>query len=99
VRAARAQDPRAVYARLTARERAQLGERADAATALAARRRTFAPWDLLSVGAVAPRWEPVRVREVSRQGDRAIVQLRGPAGQVQVIKAVREAGEWFVELP
>ena len=98
-RAAKAGDAAAVYARLAPRTRLRLAEAARTATDQAAGRRVFRPEDMVSVGAAAPRWEPVRVRELERTGDRALVEVRGPAGQIQAVRTVRVDGDWRVELP
>jgi hypothetical protein len=96
---ARAGDTDAVYARLAPRTRSVLEERARLATDQAAGRRTFRPQDMMTAGAAPPKWEPVRVRELSRTGDRALVEVTGPSGQVQVVRTVSERGQWLVELP
>ncbi|HJZ88079.1 MAG TPA: hypothetical protein VKN99_23055 [Polyangia bacterium] len=98
-RATRAGDARAVYERLAPRTQARLAEAARTATEQAAGRRTFRPEDMLSVGAAPPKWEPVRVRELERTGERALVEVIGPEGQIQAVRTVRERGHWYVELP
>jgi len=98
-RAAKAGDTAGVLARLAPRTKARLQERAKLATEQAAGRKKFEPEDMLTVGAAPPKWEPVRVRELERTGDRALVEVTGPEGQIQDVRAVRDHGEWYVELP
>lgn len=97
-RAAKAGDAAGVYARLAPRTRQVLAERAKLAHEQTAGRKDFKPEDMLTVGST-PKWEPVRVRELERTGDRALVEVTGPEGQIQDVRAVRDHGEWFVELP
>jgi hypothetical protein len=97
-KAAKAGDSAAVYARLAPRTKQTLAERAKLAHDQAAGRKEFKPEDMLSLGG-APKWEPARVRELERTGDRALVEVTGPEGQIQDVRAVRDHGEWFVELP
>jgi hypothetical protein len=46
----------------------------------------------------APRWQPVKIRELSRTGERALVELTGPGGELQEVRTVRDHGRWYVEL-
>ena len=97
-RAAKAGNTAGIYARLAPRTRRTLAERAKLAHEQTAGRKDFKPEDMLTVGNM-PKWEPVRVRELERTGDRALVEVTGPEGQIQDVRAVREHGEWYVELP
>src|SRR5262245_48757476 len=97
--AAKAGDAAAVYARLSPRARERLQERAQLATEQVAGRKKFEPQEMITVGAAPPKWEPVRVRELERAGERALVEVTGPEGQIQEVRTVRERGHWYVELP
>jgi hypothetical protein len=96
IAASRAGDAHRVYARLSASVRDQLRVRARRATEQTAGRRVFVPEDLLSVGVVAPAWEPTRVREGIRTGDSAEVELQGGPGERATVRLVREHGEWLL---
>jgi hypothetical protein len=79
--------------------RARLEADAARATQLAGARRTVAPESLLAVGWFAPRFAPAEVRELSRAGDRAVVEVTGPHGESERVDCVRVGDAWKVELP
>jgi hypothetical protein len=62
-------------------------------------RRALPPSELLAAGWTPPRFELERVRELSRDDASALVEVRGPRGEVERVELVREAGQWKVELP
>lgn len=55
--------------------------------------------ELLAVGWFPPRFRAGDVREKSRDGDRATVEVRGEKGEREDVTCVRENGAWKVELP
>ena len=57
------------------------------------------PEELVAVGWTPPRWEIRRTRQVSRDGERAVVEVEGPRGEREQLEVVREGGWWKVELP
>jgi hypothetical protein len=96
-RSARSGDREGVYARLSPTARARLRDRARTATEQTAARRSFGGAEMLAVGAASPRWEPARMRELRRSGDRAWVEVSGPEGERAEVGCVRVGGQWFVE--
>ena len=57
------------------------------------------PEDFFSVGWAPPAWEPAGMRTVSRNGDRAEVEVYSAAGDRHSLSLVREGKEWKIELP
>ncbi len=79
--------------------RARLDEAAAKASTLSGRRR-MEPAELVAVGWFAPRLRAaVDVRERSRQGNSATVEVSGPHGERQEVSCIRTAQGWQLELP
>jgi len=96
--AAREGDLERVVKLLGPRTRARLEADARAASEQAGRR-TILPSELLAAGWTPPRFEPDVVREVSRAGGAAVVEVVGERGEREQVAVVREGGSWKVELP
>ena len=96
--AAQAGDRAEVWRLVGPATRAKLTEDARKAGALAGRR-PAAPEQMLAVGWFSPRYQPDQVRELSRAGDHAQVEVIGPKGEWQEVTCVRVDGQWKVELP
>jgi len=62
-------------------------------------RRPVPPEQMLAVGWFSPKYQPDQVRELTRSGDRAQVEVIGPKGEWQEVTCVRVDGQWKVELP
>jgi hypothetical protein len=62
-------------------------------------RRALLPESMLAVGWSAPRFRAAEIRERSVQVDHALVEVRGPAGEMALVDCVLEGGAWKVELP
>jgi hypothetical protein len=62
-------------------------------------RRALPAESLLAVGWSPPKFRVAEIRERTVQGDRALVEVRGPAGEVALVDCVREGGAWKIELP
>ena len=96
--AAQAGDRAEVWRLVGPRTRARLTADAQRAGVLAGRRP--APGEqMLAVGWFAPRFTAEQVEELSRNGDRATVEVRGAHGEREQVECVRVDGEWKVELP
>lgn len=96
--AAEAGNRDAVWALLGPATRKRL--EADAARAAqAAGRRELGPRDLLAAGWAPPRWRASDLDVVSRDGDRAVVEVTGPRHERETVACVRVDGQWRVELP
>ncbi|MDB4967222.1 MAG: hypothetical protein JWN44_2911 [Myxococcales bacterium] len=96
--AAESGDRDAVYERLGPATRARLA--ADALKAAqAAGRREIGAKDLVAAGWSPPRWRAAEFDVMSRSGDRATVEVRGPAHERETVTCVQLDGEWRVELP
>ena len=95
--AAEAGDRDAVYALLGPATRARLAADAERA-AQAAGRRELGPRDLVAAGWSPPRWRAVELDVLSRAGDRAAVEIRGPGHERETLSCVRVDGQWRVEL-
>jgi hypothetical protein len=96
--AAESGDRDAVWALFGPATRARL--RADAERAAqAAGRRELGPADLVAAGWSPPRWRATELDVIARSGDRATVEVRGPAHERETVTCVRVDGQWRVELP
>ena len=96
--AAESGDRDAVYALLGPATRARLaGEAAKAAQA--AGRRELGPKDLVAAGWSPPRWRAAEFDVMTRSGDRATVEVRGPSHERETVLCVQLDGQWRVELP
>jgi hypothetical protein len=96
--AAEAGDRDAVYALLGPATRARLQADAERA-AQAAGRREIGPKDLVAAGWSPPRWRAAEFDVLTRAGERATVEVRGPAHERETLACVRVDGQWRVELP
>jgi hypothetical protein len=54
---------------------------------------------MLATGWFPPRFALADVRELTRDGDRATVEVRGAHDEREQVACVREHGAWHVELP
>ncbi len=86
------------FALLGPSTRAQLDAAAVKASTLSGRRR-LAPVEMAAVGWFAPRFTAADVRELSRHGNQATVQVLGTHGERQEVQCVRSAAGWQIELP
>ena len=96
--AAEAGDRDAVWTLLGPTTRARLTVDAQRASQ-ASGRRDLLPRDLIAAGWSAPRWKIADVDVLSRDGDRANVDVHGKTGERESLACVRSDGEWRVELP
>jgi hypothetical protein len=96
--AAEAGDRDAVYALLGPATRARLAADADHA-AQAAGRRELGPVDLVAAGWSPPAWRAADFDVLTRSGDRATVEIRGPGHERETVTCVLVGGQWRVELP
>lgn len=94
--ATRAGQAARAYQLLGPRTRARLT--ADAERAALSARRPFKPWELLAVGWNAPRHAASGFTEVSRLGERAVVEVALADGASERVELVREDGQWKIEL-
>lgn len=62
-------------------------------------RRVLSPAEMLAVGWAPPRFRPVRIRELSRQAGRAVVEVSGEHGEREEVRCVETQGAWQVEMP
>jgi len=62
-------------------------------------RRAMKPEEMLAVGWFPPKVRLDEVRELSRDGARATVEVIGKNGERETIACVNEGGAWKVELP
>jgi hypothetical protein len=95
--AAESGDRDALYALLGPATRARLGADADRA-AQAAGRRELGPKDLVAAGWSPPHWRAVDFDVLTRAGDRATVEVRGPGHERETVSCVLVDGQWRVEL-
>jgi hypothetical protein len=95
--AAEAGDRDAVYALLGPATRARLAADAERA-AQAAGRRELGPADLVAAGWSPPQWHAVDFDVLTRSGDRATVEIRGPGHERETVTCVLVGGQWRVEL-
>jgi hypothetical protein len=98
IASARAGDRAAVYQQLGPRTRGRIGEIL-ASARKSGGARLLGPEDLVTVGWVPPAWEASNVREQSREGGEATVDVMSAAGDRQTVRVVREGKHWKVELP
>jgi hypothetical protein len=98
IAAARAGDRAAVYARFGPRTRARVDDLLSSAQRTGGTR-MLRPEDLVTVGWLAPAWEPAGTRLLRRDGTEAEVEVFSAAGDRQAIKTVQEGKAWKVELP
>ncbi|MBK9033470.1 MAG: hypothetical protein IPL61_19760 [Myxococcales bacterium] len=98
IQAARAGDRKAVWRLLSPQTQRALEDRARKATDLVGASTRYTALDLISVGTSDDVPPPTDVREVSRSGDRAVVEVGGPTGRAQ-IEVVRVDGRWRIDLP
>jgi len=96
--AAQAGDRAEVWRLVGPATRARLQEDARRAAALAGGA-PVAPEKLLAVGWFAPSFRLEEARELSREGDHAVVEARGSDGRREQVTCVRVDGQWKVELP
>jgi hypothetical protein len=96
--AAQAGDRAEVWRLVGPATRARLEEDARRAAALAGGS-PVAPERLLAVGWFAPSFRLEEARELSQDGDRAVVEARGAGGRREQVTCVRVDGQWKVELP
>jgi hypothetical protein len=96
--AAEVGDRDTVFALLGPATRARLQADAQRA-AQAAGRRELGAKDLVAAGWSPPRWRAVEVDVVSRAGDHATVEVRGPGHERETVACVLVNGHWRVELP
>jgi hypothetical protein len=62
-------------------------------------RRSIKPEEMLAVGWFPPKMHIVDVRERSREGDHATVEVVGKDGEREQVQCVKDHGAWKVELP
>ncbi|MGZ3430177.1 MAG: hypothetical protein ACXVCV_26185 [Polyangia bacterium] len=95
--AAESGDREALWALLGPATRARLSGDADRA-AQAAGRRELGPKDLVAAGWSPPQWRAVDFDVLTRAGDRATVEVRGPGHERETVNCVLVDGRWRVEL-
>jgi hypothetical protein len=95
--AAESGDRDALWALLGPATRARLTTDADRA-AQAAGRRELGPRDLVAAGWSPPHWRAVDFDVLTRAGDRATVEVRGPGHERETVSCVLVDGQWRVEL-
>lgn len=98
VEAARDGNKDAAWALLGPATRRRLEDAAVSATEKAGGPRRFAAKDMFEVDATDTTWAPTAYRVKRRDGDRADVEVVGPAGKVDVVQVVKVDGRWRVEL-
>ncbi len=91
-------DRAAVWKLLGPATRARLTADAERAARLEGRR-SLPPEEMLAVGWFPPRFHLEGAREISRDGARATVEVRGEKGERETVACVKEGGAWKVELP
>jgi hypothetical protein len=96
--AAESGDRDATYALLGPATRARLATDAVKAAQMAGRRE-LGPVDLIASGWSPPRWRAAEFDVIGRSGDRATVEVRGPAHERETVTCVQLDGQWRVELP
>jgi hypothetical protein len=96
--AARGGDRKAAWALLGPATRARLEGAAEGATQKVGGTRRYAALDMLELGASESTYVPEDFRVLSQSGDQARVEVDGPGGRRDVLRTVRVAGRWRVEL-
>ena len=97
IAAARAGDRKAVWRMLSPETQRALDERARTATDLVGSSTRFTALDLISIGSSEDVPPPTDVRVIARAGDRATVEIGGPAPER--VDVVRIDGHWKIDLP
>ena len=87
-----------VYELLAPATRARLEAEAHHATDLVGATTRYSAKDLISIGASEGVAAPTDITVLEQRGDRATVQVVGPAGR-SLVQLVRVKGHWLVELP
>jgi hypothetical protein len=95
--AAESGDRDALYGLLGPATRGRLAGDA-ARAAQAAGRRELGPKDLIAAGWSPPHWRAVDFDVLTRAGDRATVEVRGPGHARETVSCVLVDGQWRVEL-
>jgi hypothetical protein len=95
--AAESGDRDAVYALLGPATRARLVADAERASQAAGRRELGAR-DLVAPGWSPPHWRAADFDVLTRSGDRATVEVRGPAHERETVTCVWVGGLWRIEL-
>jgi hypothetical protein len=95
--AAESGDREARWALLGPSTRARLAADGDRA-AQAAGRRELGAKDLIAAGWSPPHWRAVDFDVLTRAGDRATVEVRGPGHERETVSCVLVDGQWRVEL-
>jgi hypothetical protein len=95
--AAESGDRDAVFALLGPATRARLAADAGRASQ-AAGRRELGPRDLVAAGWSPPHWRAADFDVLTRSGDRATVEVRGPAHERETVSCVFVDGQWRIEL-
>jgi hypothetical protein len=96
--AAAAGERQEVWKLLGPETRARLAAEARRASEMSGRR-VLSPAEMLAVGWASPRFRPARIRELSRHGSRARVEVSGEHGEREEVSCVQSQGAWQVELP
>lgn len=95
-----AEEPAALgeaFALLDEHTRVELGQRAQRAQSLSGR--VYSAQDMLVAGGFRLRFDPADgAMRTEVDGDRAVVRVRGAAGQLARVPLVRQAGRWRVVL-
>lgn len=97
--AARAGDRDAVFDLLGPETRKRLGEAAKRATALVGGSRRFDPLDLVGVSKPGETAAPQAFELVSRDGDKAVVDIVTADDEHHPLSLVKVGGKWKVEVP
>ena len=95
--AAESGDGDAVYALLGPATRARLATDAERAAQVSGRRE-LGPRALVAAGWSPPRWHAVDFDVLTRDGNRATVEVRGAAHERETVSCVLVGGTWRVEL-
>ena len=98
VSAARGGDRKAAWALLGPATRARLEAAAEGATEKVGGTRRFVALDMLELGASESTYVPGDYRVLAQRGGEASVEVSGPGGRRDVVRAVLVAGRWRVEL-
>jgi hypothetical protein len=98
VSAARSGDRKAVWELLGPATRQRLETAAEGATEKVGGTRRYTALDMLDLGASESTYVPTDFRIGTAGGDAARVQVSGPGGRRDTVRAVRVNGRWRVEL-